>query len=107
MSFSIGDKVMCVDDRRTKPEHAFVVQWPKKGKEYTIRDVFYNDDIVTGVLVKELKNKILFIKLLNREQEQAFAAWRFEKLKSVPPKTSFKKIAAETDTHKVKDYILK
>lgn len=80
-----GDEVICVDDRRTQPEHAFILNWPKKGKKYTVRDILHNDDIVPGVLLHELHNKVVFIKLLGREQEQAFAPWRFKKIQEISP----------------------
>ena len=81
--FEVGDKVLCVNDSIKAEMFLSVinmyVNWIKKGKTYTIREIYYNDDIVVGVLLEEIKNPIIFIKLINREQEPAFATWRFEK----------------------------
>lgn len=81
--FEIGDKVICIDDL-IAPEHFASVMksfqcWPIKGKEYTIRDIFYNDDIVCGIVLQEIVNIPIFIPLLKRVQEPAFATWRFRK----------------------------
>ena len=81
---NVGQKVVCIDDS-IKPE-AFLgtitnfQQWVKKDVVYTIRDILHNDDIVTGILLKEIVNKPVYIKLINREQEPAFATWRFREL---------------------------
>jgi hypothetical protein len=79
----VGDKVLCVDDS-IKVEMLFpvinmYVNWVKKGRIYTIREILHNDDIVVGILLEEISNPIVFIKLIGRKQEPAFATWRFEK----------------------------
>lgn len=81
--FEINEKIICVDDT-IKPELLFSIIrdfkiWIKKGIEYTIRDVLYNDNIVTGILLQEVHNPPIMIPLLNRMQEPAFATWRFRK----------------------------
>ena len=81
--FGIGDEVVCINDSRPNgwtSEH--FPQWVKKDDKYTIREVLGNDDIVIGILLFELKNPIVYIKLINREQEGAFASWRFSKLRT-------------------------
>lgn len=85
--FEIGDKVICIDDS-IAPEHFASVMksfqyWPIKGKEYTIRDIFYNDEIVCGIVLKEMSNIPIFIPLLKRVQEPAFATRRFAKMEVV------------------------
>jgi hypothetical protein len=79
----IGDEVICVDDK--KPDgwtsYAFP-QWVKIDEKYIIREILNNDDIVVGILLVELKNPEIYIKLLDRIQESAFASWRFSKLRS-------------------------
>ena len=81
---NIGQRVICVDDSIKQEAFLGTVsnfqQWIKKGVIYTIRDVLHNDDIVTGILLKEVRNKPVYIKLINREQEPAFATWRFREL---------------------------
>ena len=79
----VGDEVMCINDSRPdgwSAEH--FPQWVKKDNKYTIREILDNDDIVVGVLLEELVNPVMYIKLLDREQEGAFATWRFRKLRS-------------------------
>ena len=44
-----------------------------------MRDIFYNDDIVAGIVLKEVNNAPIYIPLLGRTQEPAFATWRFAK----------------------------
>ena len=79
----VGDEVICIDDSR--PEgwtvEAFP-QWVQKDVKYIIREILDNDDIVVGVLLMELRNPVVYIKLIGREQEGAFATWRFRKLRS-------------------------
>lgn len=81
---NVGQRVICVDDSIKQQAFLGTVsnfqQWIKKDVIYTIRDVLYNDDIVTGVLLKEIRNTPVYIKLINREQEPAFATWRFREL---------------------------
>jgi hypothetical protein len=79
----VGDEVICIDD--SKPNgwsQEDFPQWVVKDKTYVIREILHNDDIVAGVLLVELKNPLIFQKLLNRFQEPAFATWRFSKLRS-------------------------
>jgi len=79
----VGDEVMCINDSRPDGwsiEH--FPQWVKKDSKYTIREILDNDDIVVGVLLEELKNPVIYVKLIDREQEGAFATWRFRKLRS-------------------------
>lgn len=86
--FEIGDKVVCIDDSIAMEHLASVFKsfqcWPVQDQEYTIRDIFYNDDIVSGVVLQEMFNKPVFIPLLKREQEPAYAIWRFRKLEKAP-----------------------
>ena len=84
----IGDEVICIDDT-LKFDLLFNIardfkEWVKKGQKYTIRDILYNDDIVSGVVLQEMFNKPVFIPLLKREQEPAYAIWRFRKLQKAP-----------------------
>jgi hypothetical protein len=79
----VGDEVVCINDSRPdgwSAEH--FPQWVQKDVKYTIRELLDNDDIVVGVLLMELRNPVVFIKLIGREQESAFATWRFRKLRS-------------------------
>jgi hypothetical protein len=79
----VGDEVICINDNRPEgwsAEH--FPQWVQKGVKYIIREILSNDDIVVGILLVELKNPIMYIRLINREQEGAFATWRFRKLRS-------------------------
>lgn len=79
----IGDEVICVDDSRPEGWSSEVFpQWVVKDEKYIIREILGNDDIVVGVLLRELRNPSIFQKLLGREQEPAFATWRFSKLRS-------------------------
>ena len=83
MAFSIGDKVICIDNsmrphtieelKRTVPN------WVVKDKEYTIRGFQENDGIALGILLEEITNPPIRIIILNRVQEPAFAEWRFRK----------------------------
>jgi len=75
-------KVKCIDDS-INPE--FIIEtvkyfpnWVKEGEIYTVWDVLENDSIVTGYLLEELQNEMVYQPLLGREQEAAFRASRFE-----------------------------
>lgn len=77
--FSKGVVVICIDD--TKPQQfdpTMFPNWIQKGKKYRVRDILFNDNIVTGILLEELVNPQVPIKLIKRWQEGAFAEWRFE-----------------------------
>ena len=82
----IGPRILCVDD--SLPAHLDMEifkkefpNWVKKDEKYTIRDIFYNDNIVTSIVVKELKNPILFVPgTINRSQEASFRITRFREL---------------------------
>lgn len=81
--FEIGDTVVCIDD--SKQPHTVeelnkdVPNWIRKGDKYTIRGFTSNDGIVDGVWLEEVVNIPIFFKLLGRNQEPAFALWRFRK----------------------------
>jgi hypothetical protein len=79
----VGDEVICIDDKRPDgwtAEH--FPQWVVVDAKYTIREILDNDNIAVGVLLEELINPEVFISLLGRIQESAFATWRFSKLRS-------------------------
>ena len=62
-------------------EIALLSSWVKKDEKYTVRDIFYNDDIVTSIVVVELKNPILFFpNTINRYQEASFRIDRFREI---------------------------
>lgn len=107
IDYDINDEVICVDARRTRPEHAFMLQWPVKDKKYTVRGFTDNDGIVTGVYLKELKNRVVFIKLLGREQEEAFAPWRFKKCQKISAEEKSVLQEIKGNTKEVKDYKIK
>jgi hypothetical protein len=96
MSFSVGDKVVCIDDS-IRPEaleeiKRSVPNWVKKDQEYTIRAINNNRGIVTGILLEEIDNPIIFFKIVGKFQEPAFAEWRFRKLK---PSESMVEVVSE------------
>jgi hypothetical protein len=85
MGFSIGDRVVCVDDKmqpHTVEElKKNVPNWVKKDDEYTVRAILHNRGIVTSILLEEIDNPPLYFDKIGGFQEPAFAEWRFRKLK--------------------------
>ena len=85
MAFYIGDRVVCIDasmQPHTVDElKTNVPNWVKKDQEYTIRTIHNNRGIVTGVLLEEIDNPIIYFDKIGKFQEPAFAEWRFRKLK--------------------------
>ena len=82
----IGDEVLCVD-ASIKPENKTAINrnfpvWIKQDERYIIRNIFRNDDIVVGVVLQDRRNPEIYIPLLKRMQEPAYAFWRFRKTKS-------------------------
>ena len=83
---SVNSRVVCIND--TPPPYKDITEfhrefpdWIVKNRKYTIRDIFYNDGIVTSVVLKELKNPILFFPgTINRSQEASFKITRFREL---------------------------
>jgi hypothetical protein len=81
---SPGTKVICVD-ASIKPEAFISViecfqYWVEENKVYTVREFLENDGIVPGILLEEITNKPIMIKLLGRKQEPAFGLFRFREL---------------------------
>ncbi|MGI4806072.1 MAG: hypothetical protein ACRYFL_15000 [Janthinobacterium lividum] len=79
-----GDKVICID-ATIDPEKAEEIAkdfeiWITRDKEYTVREILDNNGIVPGILLDEVYNLPKYFKLLGRNQEPAFATWRFRKL---------------------------
>lgn len=79
-----GTKVICVD-ASIKPEAFFSVvecfqQWVVEKQIYTVREYLNNDNIVPGILLEEVHNKPIMIKLLGKVQEPAFGLFRFREL---------------------------
>jgi hypothetical protein len=84
-----GTTVLCVDDS-IRPEAMIAVvnhfpNWVTKGKRYVVREFLDNDGIVPGLLLEEVRNPDIFIPLIGRWQEPAFALWRFRELTPLDP----------------------
>jgi hypothetical protein len=82
----IGDEVICINSF-IKPENKAAVNknfpiWIKEGDKYIVRDIMFNDNIAPGLLIQNRKNPPIWIPLLKRMQEPAFALWRFKKQRS-------------------------
>jgi hypothetical protein len=80
----VGSKVECIDDS-IRPDRVVFVHynypmWVKKGTTYTVREILSNDEIVPGLLLEELVNPGIYIKLLDRVQEPAYRVDRFREL---------------------------
>ena len=96
MTFNVGDRVVCID--ASMQPHTIeelkrnVPNWVKKDEEYTIRAIHSNRGIVTGVLLEEIDNPIIFFQIIGKFQEPAFAEWRFRKLK---PNESMVEVVSE------------
>jgi hypothetical protein len=80
----IRQQVICIDDSIKTGELFNVGQhyqnWIKKGVKYTIRAILDNQDIVTGILLEEVVNTPIYIKLIDKTQEPAFRPDRFREL---------------------------
>jgi hypothetical protein len=96
MGFSIGDRIVCIDDamqpHTVEELKKDVPNWVKKDEEYTVRAVLNNRDIVTGILLEEIDNPPKYFNKIGGFQEPAFAEWRFRKLK---PSESMVEVAQE------------
>ena len=98
----VGDEAICIDDARPEGWSSDVFpQWVVKDLKYIVRELVDNDDIVVGCLVRELRNPPIFQKLLGREQEPAFATWRFSKLRSAYEIAEEKASEKKTKTKKI------
>lgn len=75
----VGSKVICQNDSHENEYKGLVFQqWIKKGQEYTIREIFYNDDICEcSVLLEEVTNPIVYIPVLGINRECSFRITRF------------------------------
>jgi hypothetical protein len=96
MAFYVGDRVVCVDasmqPHTVEELKTNVPNWVKKDQEYTIRAIHNNRGIVTGVLLEEIDNPIIYFDKIGKFQEPAFAEWRFRKLK---PNESMVEVVSE------------
>lgn len=95
----VNDKVICIDDG-IKPEMLPTIvkyydQWVKKGNTYTIREIVDNDGIVDGVLLNEIKNKTIYIELIDKKQEPAFGMFRFSTIEHDELKEQIKEYIIE------------
>lgn len=74
-----GKKIICLNDSHENEYKGLVFQqWIKKWKEYTIREIFDNDDICEcSVLLEEVQNIPVFIPVLQTYREPAFRITRF------------------------------
>ena len=80
----VGSKVKCVDDSIKPGKLGFVgyayPNWIKAGEIYTVREILPNDDIVPGIVLEEVINPLLYVHILDKEQEPAFRISRFREL---------------------------
>ena len=89
----IGQKIVCINSKIKSGKEEFVrsayKNWVKENEIYTVRDIFYNDDIVTGIVLKEIINGAIPQALLGgRWQEPAFAITRFRELEEFEEEAS-------------------
>ena len=84
--FKVGTKVICIDDSIKSGQEGFVAKayknWVKVNNVYTIRGIFNNKDIVTGILLEEVVNGAIYIHLIDDWSEPMFATTRFRELTS-------------------------
>jgi hypothetical protein len=84
-----GQKVICIDDSIKAGQEEFVArayrQWVKKDQVYTVREILDNNEIVTGILLKEVNNRVIYIHLIDDFQEPAFRTSRFRELEEFEP----------------------
>jgi hypothetical protein len=80
----VGKKVICVDDsirlEMIEWQKQYCPNWVKKDEKYTIREFDSNDGIVDGVLLEEVKNRVIYLIRWDRFIEPRFATWRFREL---------------------------
>lgn len=85
----IRQKVVCIDDSVKAGQEEFVSktykQWVKKDQVYTVRTILDNNEIVTGILLEEIKNSPIYIHLIDDFQEPAFRTTRFKELQEFAP----------------------
>ena len=78
----IRQKVVCIDDSVKVGQEEFVAkaykQWVKNDQVYTVRAILDNNEIVTGILLEEIRNIPIFIHLIDDFQEPAFRISRFK-----------------------------
>jgi hypothetical protein len=76
--------VVCIDNFIREEARLEIAQdfdyWVEKNKHYIIRDVFYNNNIVTGVTLEGVVNRVLYMRLIGRSQEASYGEFRFRKL---------------------------
>lgn len=80
--FKVGDRVICIDDDFTKVKLSpFQINFPKKNKKYTIREIYKSASQpgVVGLLLEEIKNPINN----SCKQEYGFNIDRFRKLDTI------------------------
>lgn len=82
-----GKIVVCINDdfgrvlnSLMKAAMGLTLEFPTKGKKYTIRNIFDNEGIVVSVTLEEIWNPTFDIPLLNKRRELAFKADRFAPL---------------------------
>jgi len=90
-----GDKVVCIDDT-IKAEMLISISnmyrnWVKMGQIYTVREILNNNDIVTGILLKEVRNQLVYIDLIERQQEPAFGLFRFRVIDDCEEEMSYER----------------
>jgi hypothetical protein len=95
----VRQKVVCIDDSVKPGKEEFVAQvykqWIKKDQVYTIRHILNNQDIVPGILLKEIHNPEIFIDLIDTYQEPAFRISRFKPLDEFEPLSAEEQLREE------------
>lgn len=103
-----GDKVLCIDDDFSRviselleQSNGIKLNFPKKDEEYTVREIFDNEGIVTSILLEEISNPYFYIPVIKGSRELSFASWRF-----VMRKTKEEQISESVkSTHVLKTWI--
>jgi len=79
-----GKIVVCINDdfgrvmnSLMKAAMGLTLEFPTKGKKYTIRNIYDNEGIVVSVTLEEIFNPTFSIPLINKIRELAFKADRF------------------------------
>jgi hypothetical protein len=101
----IGDEVICINSAMKPGDKEFILRnypvWIKEGDKYIVRDVFNNDGIVVGIVLVNRRNPPVYIPLLKRMQEPAFAYFRFKKGRTASQISEQEEGEAEEAVHKL------
>jgi hypothetical protein len=93
LPWPVGQKVVCVDDQFRSPAIEYFTGLPRKGRVYTVKDVFWGYQ--WGTETQCLSVRLVEIQPIDSDVSPGFSLWRFRLLEDVKLENELSAVGVE------------